>query len=408
MEDLQVKSKEQTEILVIANNINDGLKAFEEKKSELTKLKEDAAGLTIESIDDKEAIKTVATWRKSLKAARVEIQKQGKAMRDPLTKISKSISAKEDELIDIISPTEKDLQEKEDWVESEKKKLSEAEEARKQAIIQQRIDKLAAFGFAIDIIFLQGLDEAQFEKVLANAQAEFEKEEAKKAEDARLEQEKQAQIAKDLADLSELRRKQAEADRIIKENDERIEKERLAKERNEKLEAERLLKEKSAAEEKLWRGRLEQLEGVEWNGQEAFSKNIDGGIVVTYDQLLSFRDSDFNILRDAHNEKNAASVEKKRVEAEQKAIADEKVRQEELAKFQKEEIERGIAFAIQKEADEKAVAELKKEQELSLSKDKVKYQDTVDYLLKAPIHEMRSGTYRAKMKVIRDFLDGLK
>src|SRR5690606_7213949 len=83
-----------TEIQSIANDINKGIEAFEKRKSELLEMASHADGLKIESIDDREGIKEVSRLRKDLKFARVEIQKEGKAMRDPLTSISKFIIEK--------------------------------------------------------------------------------------------------------------------------------------------------------------------------------------------------------------------------------------------------------------------------------------------------------------------------
>src|SRR5438034_265480 len=101
-----------SEILAIANKIQSGLQAFEQRKAELTELKAEAHGLKIESIEDKVTISAVSTIRKKLKVARVQIEKEGKSMRDPLTQMNKTISAKEKELVDIIEPTEKELLER--------------------------------------------------------------------------------------------------------------------------------------------------------------------------------------------------------------------------------------------------------------------------------------------------------
>ncbi len=393
--------KEKTEIQVIADNINTGLQAFEEKKAELTKLKEDASGLTITSIDDKEAIKQVATWRKKLKSERVEIQKQGKSMRDPLTKISKSISEKEYELIDIISPTEKDLQSKEDWVEAEKLKIEEAEKARKQAIIQNRIDKLAEFGFAIDISFLTGLDDEGFDKVLGNARSEFEKEQAKKEEDARLERERQAQIERDLADLKTLREKQAEADRIIKERQEELDRQAEALKKQQEAAERAECKRKQDELDKRTNDRINQIRaiGFELSGRDewraANQYDISLSVIETmenekWDEVIT----EYRPLIADFKTSQAKKAEEKRLQdiedAKQQAIADEKERQR---------------IAAAKAEEDRLLAELKKEQNLAISKDKVKYADTLDYLLKTPIHDMRSSQYRSKMKIIRDFID---
>lgn len=388
--------KEKTEIQVIADNINSGLLAFEERKAALIQLKKETEGLTITSIDDKQAISQVGVARKKLKSARVEIQKEGKSMRDPLTKISKSISEKEYELIDIISPIEKDLQSKEDWVEGEKKRLADEEAERKQAIIQARIDKLAAYGFAIDIAFITAINEEDFEKILDNARAEYEKELAKKAEEERLEQEKQAQIEKDLADLKALREKQAEADRIIKENEARIEKDRLAEERRQKEEAQRIENERIKEEQakvKVIKDAAFEVRQSQLIGMGFFNSGTSFSLKDTWS---CYWEQVYN-----PNDEEWASY----VVAIEDAIEKRKVKLAEQEKQRLIDIENARLKGIAEEQERQRLAELKKEQELAISKDKVKYADTLEYLLKTPLHDMRSSQYRSKMRVIRDFID---
>jgi hypothetical protein len=225
--------EQPSQLTVIANKIDSGLEAFEQRKSELIELNQEADGLKISSIDDKQTINQVSTIRKKLKSARVEIAKEGKLMRDPLTTISRIISDKEKELIAIIEPTEKSLQEQEKWVEDEKEKIRLAEIAKEEARIQQRINALAQFGFEIDYSDIKSMSDETFEKYVDAAKIQHEKEVAEKAEGERLRLEKEAEeerereaerlrIAAERKELEELRKKQAEAQRIIDEQNQKI------------------------------------------------------------------------------------------------------------------------------------------------------------------------------------------
>lgn len=225
-----METLEQTQIAVIAEKIDNGLVAFEERKERLTLLQQKAHGLKIESIDDRLSINTVSTMRKELKAARVEIEKEGKAMREPLTKLSKFIIEKESELVAIIEPTEKELQAQEKWVEGEKEKIRLAEEEKEKQRIQARIDKLAAFGFSIDYSTILTIDEPTFEKVLANAEVEYKKEQEIKAEKERQDLLEKQKLEDERRELEELRKKQAEAQKIIDAENARIRKEQEDKE----------------------------------------------------------------------------------------------------------------------------------------------------------------------------------
>jgi len=397
-QDVQVQ--EQSEIQIIARNINKGLEAFETRKAELTKLKEDAAGLTIDSIEDKAAINQVSTWRKKLKSARVEIQKEGKAMRDPLTRISKSISAKEDELIDIISPTEKDLQAKEDWVKAEQDKIDQAEARRKQELIQARIDKLRAYGFEIDLTFITALGDEDFDKVLDNARVEYEKGEAIKAEEARLEQERQAQILKDQEELKALKAKQAEADRIIKERQDELDRQaKDLKDQQDKADEAARKKEKEDLDKRT-DGRIIQLKAIGFDQKSRSVWSAADKYGVDISDIETYSEEDWNewvstwtmAIKEFKTEE-ARKAEEKRLQdiedAKQKAIADEQERQ---------------CKAAEKEKEDQRLAEIRKQEELEKAGDKAIWADFISKLKALPIPSMNSSQYRRMAGATRKML----
>lgn len=401
-ENLQIEKL--SEIQVIANNINSGLKAFEERKSELTTLRDRVTGLKIENIDDKAAIAEVSTARKTLKKARVEIEKEGKSMRDPLTKISKSISEKQNELIDIISPTEKDLQAKEDWVKAEQDKIDQAEADKKQALIQVRIDKLAAYGFAIDITFLTAIDEEQFEKVLDNARIEYEREQSVKAEADRLEQEKQAKIEKDLSDLKELREKQAEADRIIRERQEELDRQAKAlKDQQDEAEERERQRIKAEFDTEIKR-RVNQLTafGLTFDFSDNHYKGFGYFVPVLDIQTHDVEKWDGMIIKmGPHIEevkaKELEQAEEKRLkdieDARQKAIKDEQER---------------VHLAAEKEKEHKRSADLRKQEELEKAGDKAIWADFISRLEAVAVPTLRSGQYRKIGGMAREKLDEIQ
>lgn len=242
MQELAIEPK--SELSLASVKISTGIAAFESKKAELQELADSATGLEISSIDDKAGIKAVSEKRKELKAARVEITKQGKEMRDGLTKISREISAKEKDLIAIIEPTEDALLVMEAKIEAEKERIRQEEIAKEEARIQSRIDALAEYGYQIDYSDIKSMSDETFDKYKQSAKVQFEKEQAEKAaaEKLRLEQEEADRLAReeearklaaDRKELEELRAKQAEAQRIIDKKKAEVEAEaaRLAKEK---------------------------------------------------------------------------------------------------------------------------------------------------------------------------------
>lgn len=186
-----------TEIQAIANDINKGIEAFEMRKAELIELASQAEGLDIESIDDRESIREVARLRKDLKSARVEIQKEGKAMRDPLTGISKFIIEKEKELVAIIEPVEQDLKSKEDWIKAEKERIAEELRRKEEEKINKRINALAELGFKIDYSDLKVMTDEEFDELLNEAQERYQEEQEAK----RIEEERRAKIDQRMSDL---------------------------------------------------------------------------------------------------------------------------------------------------------------------------------------------------------------
>lgn len=339
----------KNEVSIILDKINVGLQAFESRKEDLTALKSKAEGLKIESIEDKQTINQVSTIRKELKKARVEIENEGKAMRDPLTKISKSISAKENELVAIIEPTEKALLVQERWVKDEQDRI-EAEEKRKEdERIQKRIDRLAEYGYGIDINFLKGLDDEQFEGVVTQAKAEHEKDLATKAEQAKKEQLQREQDEKDRAELKALREKQDATDRIIKDRQDELDRQEADLKRKQEDHERETRFQKMEAEHRLRRSRVDELKDIGGNGQEYFARYDENVIICEYDQLISFTDEEFAVIRDKHNVANAEAQEKKRIEKEKslelikeqaalKALTELKEKEAEIARQEAERL----------------------------------------------------------------------
>lgn len=397
----------QNEITVIANKITSGLAAFETRKTELTELKKNAEGLTISSLDDKESIGKVSLWRKKLKSARVEIEKEGKSMRDPLTRISKSISLKENELIDIISPTETALKSQEDWVKAEEEKLRLEDDRRDQERIQNRIDRLATYGYAIDITFLKGLNDEQFEGVVSGAKLEFEKEEEKKAEAERLKAQEHEQILKDQAELKALREKQEEADRIIKEQQERIEKDRLEKEKRDKQEADRLALEAEYEHQRE--------EDEKKRAEDARIKNVkDAAFEIRKDRMVKMgfviHGVDFS-LKDTWscyweqvynpNDEDWDSY----VMAIEDAIERRKIRLSEEEKQRTIDLENARLKGIADEQERQRLAAVKKQEELEKAGDKAIWSDFISRLKEVESPTMRSGQYRKIALIAREKLD---
>lgn len=226
------------------NKITEGLEAFELRKKELSDLAESAKDFGVSTIEDKEAYKQLVEKRKELKAARVLVEKEGKAMRDVITPVSKMISSKEKELVAIIEPEEERLSKNEAWFIAETDRVKAEAEAKEKARIQARMDALNSFNVAIDYIEVLSMTDEQFNARLEAAKIDFQieldrkaKEEAEAAEAKRIEEER---IAAERAELEKLRKEKEEAEKAMQAERDAIAAERKAiQDEKDKIEADK-------------------------------------------------------------------------------------------------------------------------------------------------------------------------
>jgi hypothetical protein len=254
---------ETLEIAVVVKNIETGLAAFESRKAELTTKVSGYDSLAIKDHADKKGYQEVSTARKSLKAERVQIEKEGKSMRDPLTAMSKYIIGKETELVQIVEPSEKKLADMEKWYDSENERI-DREAAEKEATrIQGMADQLTAYNFPFNIEQLKTVTPEQFNEALAFAKEAFETKEAERIAFEKAEAERKAaeeeQLRKDREELAALRAQQEETARVQREaqalidaENKRIADEKAAIEREKQnaIEAKRRADELEAAKKK--------------------------------------------------------------------------------------------------------------------------------------------------------------
>jgi len=176
------------------------IEKFSPKKAELTTLAMKYKNLKIEGIDDKTGFKIVDEARKDLKKKRVEIVKTGKELRQEARDFANAVIKAEKELVAIIEPLEKDLQNKQDKIKEEQLKIDRA------VLLPERKEKLASINCiekTDDDLLMMNPEE--FNVFYNNKKAEYleEKEAQLEIEKARIAKEKEDAAAekKRLADL---------------------------------------------------------------------------------------------------------------------------------------------------------------------------------------------------------------
>lgn len=182
---------------------------------EIAKLVEQYGGMTIAGVDDKAGYKAVYEARQVVKKTRVGLQKYGKDLREDAQAWAKKVIAEEKRLVAPLENLEASLQAEEDRIDAEKERIKAEAEAKEKARVQARIDRLAQYGFAIDLEHVTNLPDADFEAVVLEAKSAWETEQEEKAERERIAKEEAERLA------AEQKAKDEELARLRKEAQER-------------------------------------------------------------------------------------------------------------------------------------------------------------------------------------------
>jgi hypothetical protein len=445
----------------LENTIKDQLVKHNLTDAVINELKSRYGGLKLRSLDDKESFLEI-------KAARKEVRKWGiltediceagraKAVKEQRLWLSKQkeVLAKIGEVQDPLDAEIKKFEAEQERKELEEKKMRDERWINRQSVLSKLGAIYTEGCFVLNHISyeLQLLSEADNEMweaiILPKYQREFEANEAQRIaeenkrkeeldrmrrereefeEQQRIFKQQQEEFAKQQRELQMQREESERQERLRKEKEEREERDRLAEQK-------RL---KDAADEKMWRGRLSQLEDIGWNGQFAFDKADDEKPVFTYEQLIILSDGEFENMKRQYN----SEIHKRKEEESRKRQEEEKKKQQELlvegirigrestlgaigyvhnsdlgimseeewdALFQEknEEYEkRKHEEWLQLERIKEQQAEQRRQEEIAQSDDKTKFGEIIKQLRSVSIHEMKSPAYRKKVAILKEKLE---
>jgi hypothetical protein len=215
----------QTEISKFNQEINEA-----ELKELVVKFKD----LRIADVHDKEGYNAVYDARQVLKDKRIEITKKGKTIRESAIAFQKAVIVRENELVDLIEPTEKLLHAEEKRIDQERERIKKEEEERENQRISVRIQRLANVKYVADYGQLKSLSDDSFEELLSEVTKEFEAEQEKEkqrlAEEAELKRQAEERLEQERQQLKKQQEELAEQKRKIQEEQEAIRKTQLEKE----------------------------------------------------------------------------------------------------------------------------------------------------------------------------------
>lgn len=301
--------------------------SFASTRERLLVLASESARIT--EIKSPDAYKECHARRMVLKTTRVEIEKTAKDARDDAVKFQKAIIGKEKELIDLIQPEERRLQELQDAVDNEAKRIKEEEARKAQAIIEEtnrRFQDMRAIpagalnkdasGIQALIDQAEAIDPGSFPQDM-QAAAQYEKRlvvtALRAALDARLQADKEAEQVK--AERAELERLRAEADAV------RAEADRLAREKRERVAAEERRQEEEARRQREAQEAQERAERAERERAEA-AERAEARRIEDQQRAAA--------AEQLRKDQEAAAAERTRLAEESKAAA-KKARDQEIA-----------------------------------------------------------------------------
>lgn len=439
--------------------------------------------LKINGQEDKEGFFAVQEARKSAKTLRVLAEKICKKGRETANAISKAWIAKQNEVTGQISEVEDFLQEMEDAYIAEKDRLKAERQAKIERQGIKRVEDMVKFGASLvgsnwvlegvefEAALVKEADDDIYVTIYEAFKAVFdekekvrldkEEKERKDREDFQRQQDelkKQQQEMKDmrtegrvallqslsmgavlvgnneafsygnvvvwLRDVEESDPKQwesvlADAKEGIKKSKEEEEKHRV-----------KILKQQE--DEKRWRGRLDQLKDVTWNGNGAYPKWNKDKHIFTYQELIDLVNEEFYSRRDAHNAEVEELAEQARKKAEDQRKKDlENSRLEGFGKSRRGMLdgvkchfdENDLALgSLTEEAwdtlykgakevydkEQKRIADEAETARRELLGEKQRYAEIVAAFKAIPIGDFRSGQYAGKVNAIKSFVDGLK
>lgn len=396
----------------------------------ICKLKEDYLPLVIKGQEDKEGFSVLVDARKHCKSLRVTASKICKAGRAEANAIAEAWITKEKEVTGAISEVEDILQAREDDYLKEKEAIKERERARIEEQASRRMHDLIKIGVALngsywalggtqyEAALVREADDDIYQDIYKAFYAEYElvekerlAEQAKKDEEARILKEQQDELTRKQKEFQY----QQEAFRVQQEEEQA---------RRDKEVQGRLKKRSEDRIAKLVKAGFEELPREVWTGANRFGVSMVEIRELHDEQFDKFIEESIPVIAE-FKERMAKEVEEKR----QKDI--EKARVEGVGKSRREmlksingdagvsDFELGNIPVEQWEQDYKVAQKLheKRQKELSdqaekerqeLLGEKQKYEELVNAIKAIPIPLCKSGQYRSKVNIIRDFIDGLK
>lgn len=230
----------------------------------IAKMAEEFLPLAINGVRDIKGKKAVYAARMVVKGHRVAVEKTRKALKKDALEFGRKVDGEAKRIFALLEPIETHLKAEEDAYNAEKERIKAEEEAARQAALRARMEKLAAVRSTLLPTDVQDLDDEAFEAALAEATEAYEDLKRKEAEEAAARARVEAEAAE--ARKAEEARIQAEREQLERQREEMRAAQAKIDEERRKVDAER---ERLAAEEAQRRQEAEAKAAAEREAEEA-------------------------------------------------------------------------------------------------------------------------------------------
>ena len=197
--------------------------------------------LTVKGLDDKDGLKAVHNARMIVKGVRVDVEKRRKELKADALEWGRKVDSEAKRIFAKIEPIETHLTTEEEKITKEQERIKAEAERQRQETAQSRCNAMARLGMSFPFQQALTISDAEFDTILTEAQAFHDAERARIAEEQRAAAEKEeAERKAREEEAAKLAAERAEIERIRAEEDtkRKVEEAKLQAER-EKLEAER-------------------------------------------------------------------------------------------------------------------------------------------------------------------------
>ena len=143
------------------------IEKYDEQKAELFKLAENCKSVVINGINDKTGYALAGESRKILKRKRCELQKAFKADRAVSNAYSKTVIALEKEVVGIIEPLEREIEDKQKAIDLEKEMIK-----RKEAL-PEKLERLEKIDEKVEEAYILSMDDKTFDEYFNDRKAGY-------------------------------------------------------------------------------------------------------------------------------------------------------------------------------------------------------------------------------------------